>query len=106
MAVKHRVLDIIVMGFQTVDDIGNARRKKCINLYSPDQDNRDVCLVSVSIIEGRGGEDHIVDVHLCYARSLVEVALLNSVNRLTRYYSCLIVYIFIFLTKSTKSCCC
>ena len=43
------------MGFQTVDDIGNERRKKFINLYSPDQDNRDLRLASVNIIENRGG---------------------------------------------------
>ena len=57
VAAKHRVLDIIAMGFQTVDDTGNERRKKCINFYSPDQDNRNLRLVSVSIIEGRRGED-------------------------------------------------
>jgi hypothetical protein len=32
MAAKHRVLDIIAMDFQTFDDIGNDRRKKCINV--------------------------------------------------------------------------
>ena len=57
---SNGVLDIIAMDFQTFDDIGNDRRKKCINVYSPDQDNRDLCLVSVNIIEGRGGEDHRV----------------------------------------------
>jgi hypothetical protein len=55
VAAKHRVLDIIAMGFQTVDDIGNDRRKKCINLYSPDQDNRYLRLASINIIENRGG---------------------------------------------------
>ena len=58
MAAKHRVLNIIVMGVQTVDDIGNERRKKCINLFSPDQDYRDLRIVSVNIIENRGGEVH------------------------------------------------
>ena len=33
-AATHRVLDLIAMGFQTVDKTGNERRKKCINLYS------------------------------------------------------------------------
>jgi hypothetical protein len=45
------------MGFQTVDDIGNERRKKFINLYSPDQDNRYLRLAFVNIIENRGGVD-------------------------------------------------
>jgi hypothetical protein len=58
VAAKHRVLDIIAMGFQTVDGIGNDRGKKCIHLYSPDQDNRDLRLASISIIENRGGVDH------------------------------------------------
>ena len=52
VAAKHRVEDIIAMGFQTVDE--------CINLYSPEQDNRNLRLVYVNIIEGRGGEDHRV----------------------------------------------
>ena len=46
--------------FQTVDDAGNERRKKCINLYSPEQDNRNLRLVSANIIKGRDGEDHRV----------------------------------------------
>ena len=60
MAAKHRVLDIIAMGFQTVDDMENDRRKKCINLYSPVQDNRDLRLASINIIENRGGVDQRV----------------------------------------------
>jgi hypothetical protein len=55
VAAKHRVLDIIAMGFHTVDDIGYDRRKKCINLYSPDQDNRYLRLASINIIENREG---------------------------------------------------
>jgi hypothetical protein len=57
VAAKHRVLDLIAMGFQTVGDTGNERRNTCINLYSPEQDNRSLRLVSVNIIEGRGGEN-------------------------------------------------
>jgi hypothetical protein len=85
VAAQHGVLDIIAMGLQTVDDVGNERRKKCINLYSPDQDNRDVRLASVNIIENRGGKFRELVVHLCEARSLFVMAWLNSVNGLTRY---------------------
>jgi len=57
VAAKHRVLDIIAMGFQIVDDTGNERRKKCINFYSPYQDNRKLRIVFVSIIECRRGKE-------------------------------------------------
>ena len=60
MAAKHRVLDLIATGFQTVDDTGNERRKICINLRSPEQNNRSLRLVSVIIIEDRREEDHRV----------------------------------------------
>ena len=60
MAAKHRVLDLIAMGFQTMDDRGNERRKKCINLYSPEQDTRSLGLVSINIIENRIRNGHRV----------------------------------------------
>ena len=44
-----------------MDDIRHERRKKCIHLYGPDQDNRDLRLVSVNSIENRGGEVQRVD---------------------------------------------
>ena len=43
-----------------MDDIGNDGRKKCINLYSPDQDTRYLRLVSINIIENRGRIDQRV----------------------------------------------
>ena len=55
------MLDILAMGFQTVDDIGNDKRKKCINFYSPDQDNRYLRLASINIIGNRRGVDQRVD---------------------------------------------
>ena len=54
-------------------------------LYSSDQDNKDLRLVSVNIIESRGGKDHRVGCSTMLCLELILDSWLNSVNRLTRF---------------------
>ena len=41
-----------------MDDAGNERRKKCINLIRPEQDTRSLRNVSINIIENRYSNGH------------------------------------------------